>query len=133
MHCGGSLGTTLPVELDSYIEQFGIPRTRRPPPAHWTHGLQPSSLKHVKRSGPLCGVQRELGGVSPQGSFQWGNNFHATLVCKGCFSTVSMKLCVEFEWTLKDTRRGTWGRGSCTSAWPCVLGSKENVTIRRQT
>lgn len=51
----------------------------------------------------LCSVQRELSSIRPSGFAQWGNNFHAKLVCRGCVSIVPAKPYVEFQWMFKDT------------------------------
>jgi hypothetical protein len=62
-------------------------------------------LKCLEIFNSLCSVQRELNRIRPSGSSQWGNNFHAKLVCRRCVSIVPAKPYVEFEWVFKDAPR----------------------------
>lgn len=73
--------------------------------AHWAHILHSLLLMCLEGFSSPCSVQRELNRIRPLGFAQWGNNFHAKLVCRGRVSIVPAKPYVEFEWMFKDTPR----------------------------
>lgn len=73
--------------------------------AHRTHILHSLLLKCLERFRSLCSVPRELNGIRPLRSAQWGSNFPAKLVCGGCVSIVLAKPYVEFERVFKDMPR----------------------------
>ena len=67
--------------------------------AHLSHSLL---VECLERFSSLCSVLRELNGIRPLHSAQWGNNSRAKLVCRGCVSIVFVKPYVEFECMFKN-------------------------------